>query len=84
MRKITLIIIICVVILVLVNAKYKPKVSDPTTTYELLKPRMKTGDVIITHSSSFIKGQLILKPYLGCDAAHVAMVFERDGEKKTS
>lgn len=82
MKYVTFIVIIIVVIVILICAKYKPSVPKATISYAELKPRIKTGDVIITHSASFIKGQLILKPYLGCDAAHVAMVYERDGEKR--
>ena len=76
-----LIFFLVIIFLVVINKLYIPKVSLPTTTYRQLKPKMKTGDVIITHSSSYFKGT-IMSAYLGCHASHVAMIFERDGEKK--
>ena len=73
--------LLIVLILAIINVIYIPKVPPPTTTYKELKQKMKTGDVIITHSSSYIKGS-VMSAYLGCHASHVAMIFERDGVKK--
>jgi hypothetical protein len=43
---------------------------------------MKTGDVLITFSASYLRGSAI-KFTVGCQATHTAMVFERDGELYT-
>ncbi len=68
-------------VLIIINVIYIPKVHSATTTYRELKPKMKTGDVIITHTTSYFKGT-VMSAYLGCHASHVAMIFERGGKKK--
>ena len=73
---IIIIVIIIVVILVLINIKVCRKIDKPTVPLTTLKPKLKTGDVLVTHGCSLLKSAVMNK-YLGCPATHVGMIVRK-------
>ncbi|MFS8160262.1 MAG: hypothetical protein ACMG6E_08660, partial [Candidatus Roizmanbacteria bacterium] len=71
------ILVVLIVIKILLDIRYCKKINKPTVTFDSIKDKLKTGDVIVMHSSSFVKGKL-MKAYLGCDASHIAMIIRRE------